>query len=149
MSEQSAWLSETQLHAWRQYIRASNILGQCLDAKLQRSAGMALYDYDVLVQLSERHPDPMRMSDLADGACQSRSRLTHTVKRLEQLGWVARERDEHDRRGVLCGITRRGLDKMEQTAPLHVQHVREHFFTYLEDDDVAALEQVFGKLPDV
>lgn len=124
-------------------------MGQRLDAKLQRAAGMALYDYDVLVQLSERHPNPMRMSDLADGACQSRSRLTHTVKRLEQLGWVARHRDSLDRRGVLCGITKRGLQKMEQTAPLHVEHVREYFFDFLDDDDVVALEQVFGKLPDL
>lgn len=142
------WLTDTQQFAWRRYLRGSNKLSQQLDAKLQRDAGMALYDYDIMVILSEHHPDPMRMSDLAYGACQSRSRLTHTVKRLEQLGWAVRERDPQDRRGVLCRITKRGMQKMRETAPLHVGHVQQHFFEHLDDEDVAALGRIFSRLPD-
>lgn len=148
MMTEPRWLSDSQQVAWRRYLRVSNRLGQQLDARLQRSAGMALYDYDVMVNLSEHHPEPMRMSDLAHEACQSRSRLTHTVKRLEELGWVTRERDPQDRRGVLCRITKRGLQKMHETAPLHVEHVHEHFFDHLSDDDVAAIGQIFSRLPD-
>ena len=50
------------------------------------------------------------MSDLARRANQSQSRLSHTVARLEERGWVRRERAADDGRGNLAVLTDAGWD---------------------------------------
>src|SRR3712207_6883169 len=47
--------------------------------------------YVVLAMLSEAPGRSRRMSDLARRANQSQSRLSHTVARLEERGWVDRK----------------------------------------------------------
>ena len=57
---------------------------------------------------------------------QSRSRLTHTAKRLEARGWVTREQCADDRRGVELVLTPVGLEAVDQIAKVHVQSVRDN-----------------------
>ena len=51
--------------------------------------GVSLTEYEILVRLSEREGRQMRMAQLADALAHSRSRVTHTVGRLEKAGLVA------------------------------------------------------------
>ena len=60
------------------------------------------------------------MSELADRAVNSRSRLTHTVTRMEERGLVRREACPDDGRGVLCLLTDAGFAALERAAPDHV-----------------------------
>ena len=61
-----------------------------LDDDLRRAFDLSLTEYEILVRLSERDGRQMRMAQLADALAHSRSRVTHTVARMEQAGLVAR-----------------------------------------------------------
>ena len=81
-----------------------------LDADLRRSFDISLAEYEILVRLSERPQRQLRMAQLADAMAHSRSRVTHTVKRMEHAGLVvARTTSAEDGRGVVCAMTDAGL----------------------------------------
>ena len=67
------------------------------------SADLSLTEYEILVRLSERDGRQMRMAQLADALAHSRSRVTHTVARMERAGLVKRG-------SVARGRPRRGRD---------------------------------------
>ena len=83
------WLSAAEQRTWRSWLAADRLLLDRLDRQLQDDAGMSHADYEILVHLSEADGDRMRMSELAERALFSRSRLSHAVSRLERLDWVA------------------------------------------------------------
>src|SRR3712207_7748032 len=74
--------------------------------------------------LSEAPGRSRRMSDLARRANQSQSRLSHTVARLEERGWVRREPSPEDGRGNVAVLTDAGWDVVRSVAPGHVEAVR-------------------------
>jgi DNA-binding MarR family transcriptional regulator len=76
--------------------------------------------------LSESANPRLRMSELAAMVVQSRSRLTHTAKRLEDRGWVVREQCSDDKRGVELVLTAGGLNAVRDIARVHVQSVRDN-----------------------
>ena len=61
-----------------------------LDDDLRRQHDLSLAEYEILVRLSEREGGQLRMAQLADALAHSRSRVTHTVKRMEDGGLVER-----------------------------------------------------------
>jgi DNA-binding MarR family transcriptional regulator len=79
------------------------------------------------------------MSDLARRANQSQSRLSHTVARLEERGWVRRERSADDGRGNLAVLTDAGWDVVATVAPGHVDAVREAMFAPLTPEQTRVL----------
>ncbi|WP_233496096.1 MarR family winged helix-turn-helix transcriptional regulator [Geodermatophilus sp. TF02-6] len=88
-----------------------------LDAQLQRDTGIPHAAYVVLAMLSEAPRRSRRMSDLTRRANQSQSRLSHTVARLEERGWVRRERSAEDDRGHVAVLTDAGWDVVRAVAP--------------------------------
>jgi DNA-binding MarR family transcriptional regulator len=133
------WLTAAEQRVWRDYLDVVRLLMERLNRQLVDESGMTLAEYEVLVQLSESPQRRMRMSEIADRVVNSRSRLTHTVNRLEQRGFVAREECEDDRRGVLCVLLDEGFDALAAAAPGHVEAVRSIVFDPLDPADVAAL----------
>src|SRR3954452_3953399 len=99
------WLSQEEQHTWRAFLGATRLLSAQLDRQLQRDAGMPLAYYEILVRLSEAPDRALRMSERADAADSSRSRLSHAVARLEETGWVVRESCATDRRGAYARLT--------------------------------------------
>lgn len=132
------WLSMDQQLVWRSYLDAVSRIDQHLDERL-RPFGLDLGEYEILVRLSESDGRRMRMSDLADAARQSRSRLTHTVSRMEKKGLILRTPCPDDRRGVIAQLTDAGVDLLTEAAPEHVASVRDVFIDVVDPDDFAAL----------
>jgi DNA-binding MarR family transcriptional regulator len=133
------WLDEDQQRTWRAWLSVSELLPRVLDAQLQRDAGLSHAAYVVLAMLSEAPDRSRRMSDLARRSNQSQSRLSHTVARLEERGWVRRERSADDGRGNLAVLTDAGWDVVRTLAPGHVDAVREALFAPLTPDQTRAL----------
>jgi DNA-binding MarR family transcriptional regulator len=134
------WLDERQQRTWRAWLAVTELLPRTLDAQLQRDAGLTHAAYIVLAMLSEAPDRSRRMSDLARTANQSQSRLSHTVARLEERGWVRRERAIEDRRGNLAVLTDAGWDVVQRVAPGHVVAVRESLFAALTPAQTEVLE---------
>src|SRR5690349_17027845 len=120
MSTQTRWLDPEEQRAWRSYLRASRLLDEELRRGLERH-GLSHPEYEILVRLSEAPGRVLRMSDLADDVVSSRSRLTHTVARLERDGLVARRASTCDGRGVECALTDRGFAVLSEAAHTHVE----------------------------
>jgi DNA-binding MarR family transcriptional regulator len=143
-------LTDEQQRTWRAWLTVSELLPRVLDAQLQRDAGISHAAYVVLAMLSEAPGRSRRMSDLARRANQSQSRLSHTVARLEERGWVRRERASDDGRGALAVLTDSGWDVVRSVAPGHVDAVREAMFGPLTPEQGRvlgeALEAVLDKL---
>ena len=144
------WLDEEQQRTWRAWLSVAELLPRVLDAQLQRDAGLTHAAYVVLAMLSEAPGRSRRMSDLARRANQSQSRLSHTVARLEERGWVRRERAADDGRGNLAVLTDAGYEVVVAVAPGHVDAVRESVFGPLTAEQTGvlreALEAIVEKL---
>jgi DNA-binding MarR family transcriptional regulator len=132
------WLDEDEQKAWRSYVRATRLV----DLALQRDLachGFSHDEYEILVTLSERPGRSARMSELAESVVNSRSRLTHTVGRLESRGYVRRTASPDDRRGVVCAMTSEGFDALEVAAKSHVSGVRENLLNQMTREQFLAL----------
>lgn len=139
MSEQEVrWLTPSQQVTWRNWLNAVAWINEQLNADL-RPHCLDLNEYEVLVVLSESPGHCIRMSQLADGANQSRSRLTHTVNRMEADGLIVRETATRDRRGVVARLTDKGLRLLEGAAPDHVASVRRVLIDPIDENDWEAL----------
>jgi len=138
-STEVRWLSPEQQVHWRAFLTGSAIVTAALSAQLEAEAGMSLSEYEVLVRLSESENHTLRMSQLADGLVHSRSRLTHTVRRMEERGLVERLACEGDGRGVNCHMTSHGFETLVAAAPGHVAAVRRVLVDALTPQQFAAL----------
>ncbi|HEY9293347.1 MAG TPA: MarR family transcriptional regulator [Microlunatus sp.] len=144
----TSWLTGTEQRIWRTYLLGAAELLERLDSGL-RPYGLTLNEYSILVCLSESTDRRLRMSELADAVHQSRSRLTHTITRMEQSGRVRRTTCGADRRGVWAELTDTGAELLNQAAPAHVASVRRHFVDAGAAEDFAALGRVFDAVLDV
>jgi DNA-binding MarR family transcriptional regulator len=142
------WLDADQQHSWRALMMGMTLLLDRLDEDLEREFGISLTEYEVLVRLSERPERRMRMAQLADAMAHSRSRVTHTVARMEKAGYIARNASPEDGRGVVAELTATGLELLQQAAPRHVEGVRRNLVDLVPAEDFAALGRVFDGVAD-
>jgi DNA-binding MarR family transcriptional regulator len=131
--------------AWRRYIVASRRLLEALDSDLAGHE-LSMPDYEILAQLSDAPDRRMRMSELADVAMLSRSRLSHRMKVMEKAGWVRREACPIDKRGFFAVMTTKGWKAIEAAAPDHVESVRRRFVDLLSKDDQHVLAEIFSRV---
>ena len=142
------WLDAEQQHSWRALMMGMTLLMDRLDEDLRREFSISLNEYEVLVRLSERSGREMRMAQLADAMAHSRSRVTHTVARMEKSGYLVRGTTPEDGRGVVATMTDQGYELLVAAAPRHVESVRRNLVDLVEPGDLAALGRVFDTVSD-
>ena len=133
------------MKAWRGYIIASRRLLEALDLDLDAHE-LSMADYEILAQLSDAPDRSMRMSELADVAMLSRSRLSHRMKVMEKAGWVKREPCADDKRGYFAIMTPKGWKAIVAAAPDHVESVRSRFVDHLTKSDQVAIAEIFERV---
>ncbi|MEV0351734.1 MarR family transcriptional regulator [Nonomuraea sp. NPDC050680] len=136
------WLDDDEQRTWRDFLTATQLVNEALDRQLQREAGMPHTYYMILVALSEAPERSMRMSELANRAQSSQSRLSHAVARLEERGWVRRRPCEADRRGSFAALTDEGFAALAAAAPGHVAEVRRSLFDILTPEQLGQLAEI-------
>ena len=142
------WLDQPQQRAWRAFIMGQTLLLERLDRELRNAHTISLTEYEVLVRLSEQPQGKLRMALLADAMRHSRSRVTHTISRMEKCGWVKRCAADDDGRGVDAVMTKAGRAVLEEAAPTHVTGVREHLIDLASAEDIAAMGRIFDAVSD-
>lgn len=140
------WLSGDEQRVWRALIRGSASLLDQLDRHLRLNFDLTLAEYEILYRLSEAPRFRIRMADLAACVSHSRSRLSHTVTRLQRDGLAEREHCADDGRGVFAVLTETGLARLRAAAGDHVNEVRRLVFDVAEPADLAAAGRVFESL---
>ena len=142
------WLDSEQQLTWRAFIMGSELLQHELDHELREEHDISFSEYEILVRLSETEEGRMRMAVLADSMCHSRSRVTHTVARMERAGLVQRMASNSDGRGIEAVMTEEGRRVLDAAAPTHVRGVRAHLVDLATPEDFAALGRIFNALSD-
>jgi DNA-binding MarR family transcriptional regulator len=132
-------LNAEQLREWASLMALVSMLPARLDAQLSRDAGLNLFEYHVLVELSEAPGRKQAMSELALHARGSLSRLSHAVSRLETAGWLQRLSRRGAGRRTEVQLTDAGVAKLEQSAPGHVGEARRLVIDTLTDAELAGL----------
>lgn len=140
------WLTPDEQSVWRAFLDVSRLMTEQMNRQLSEESRMSLPEYEILVALSEAPDRRLRMSELADRVLSSRSRITHTVGRMEERGHVNREACADDGRGVLCVLTDAGFTVLEAAAPAHVEGVRSAMFDPLSAGDVEGLGVALRKI---
>ena len=139
VAREVVWLTTEQQAHWRSFRQGVARLLGALEHELEAQSGLSTHEYEVLVRLSEAPGRTLRMAQLADNVAHSRSRLTHTIRRMEESGLVARVPCESDARGVNATMTDKGWETLVAAAPGHVQSVRDHLVDVLTPEQFAAL----------
>jgi DNA-binding MarR family transcriptional regulator len=145
-TSRSRWLDDQEQAVWRALLRVHLRVPARLDEDLQREHGIALADYDVLVQLSEAPGTSLRMAELAGLIQLSPSGLTRRIDRLARRGLVSREACTSDGRGSFAVLTPAGLATIEEAAPTHVAGVRAYVFDTLDRPGLARLADALARI---
>ena len=128
MTGSPRWLDDEQQAVWQDLLTVVIALPTLLDRQLERDAGISNFEYGVLARLSMTDGLTMRLSDLAEQCNCTLPRLSKVMVRFEQREWVTRCPDPDNGRYTLATLTDAGLRKVVDSAPGHVQQVRESVF---------------------
>jgi DNA-binding MarR family transcriptional regulator len=140
--EATPWLDEQERAGWLGVAALLLRLPAALDSQLEQDAGLTLFEYIVMARLSEQPSRRMHMSALAALANGSRSRLSHTVRRLAARGYMKRRPDPDDGRYTEAILTDAGYDLVVRAAPGHVALVRRLFIDVVDRRQLADLAEL-------
>ena len=94
-----------------------------IETDLQARVGLPPTWYEVLDQLAEAPGKKLRLRDLSDNLQISRSGVTRLVDRIEGAGFLVREPDGQDRRGVWAVLTRAGRGAITRAASTYANGI--------------------------
>lgn len=136
------WLGKSELAAWVRVVALMELLPAGLDSQLRRDADLTNFEYYVLAMLSDSAERTLRMTELAAQTNATLPRLSHVVRRLESRDLIERLPSEQDRRATNVRLTETGHSKLVDTAPRHVDYVREHVIDALSTEQVDQLRDI-------
>lgn len=140
------WLSSGQQTMWRAFLGGTTVLLERLERDLRTEHGLSMGEYEILVRLSESPGQAVRMAALAEEVSHSRSRMTHTISRLETAGLVSRGHCSDDGRGVSAALTSHGFEVLTQAAHTHVSGVRSYLLDQISDEEFSVLGNVMERV---
>jgi DNA-binding MarR family transcriptional regulator len=139
-------LNESEEAFWRALMRIVLSLPRRLDADLVRNVGISANEYTTLMCLSEAEGRELRMTDLANAAALSGSRMTRLVDDLQSRGLVTKRTSAEDARGNVAKLTPAGLAKLKQAWPVHLASVRERVFDHVDARTVTQAAKALGEI---
>ena len=131
------------------FFRSIRLLAQCYQAFEQLSAAdvrrssLTPSQFDIIATLG--NTDGMTFRELGDKTLITKGTLTGVVDRLEAKGLVTRVTLADDRRCTIVRLTAAGQREFEQVFLPHVEHCRQPFLHYT-DEDLTRLEQELSRL---
>jgi DNA-binding MarR family transcriptional regulator len=135
-----------QVAAWRSFLRAHAAVTRVLGRELEAETSLPLSWYDVLLQLAEAPKHRLRMAQLAENVLLSRSGLTRLVDRLEDEGLVRREPSPGDARGTYTVLTRSGMRRLREAAPIHLAGIQRTWLAHFSEDELRTLADLLGRV---
>jgi len=118
-----------------------------MDAELQRTSGLTLRDYEVLLYLFHAPDQGLRMSELADRVLLTPSGITRLVQGLEESCYIVREACTKDLRVSYARLSDDGRDRFAQMREGHLNYVHELFTGRFTSEELSTLELLLAKLP--
>jgi DNA-binding MarR family transcriptional regulator len=139
--------ADLAVDAWARLLRAHSVTTRTLSADLVAEHGLTLNDYEALLLLSRADEGRMRRVDLAEGLLLTASGVTRLLDGLEAAGLVERASCATDRRVVYAVLTEAGRERLRAASESHLAGIRALFESRLDDDELARLAALLGRLP--
>ncbi len=142
-------LSPERAQAFLGLVRAGDLLARKLDSELQVEHAISLRGFEVLLFLAVFAPEGrLRVTELADQAPLSQSRVSRLVAELETRGLVTRSAAEDDARGVEVSITEAGRQRFLEAQKTHLEGLETRLFSRLTAEEVRELARITTKILD-
>ena len=143
--DSTSWRDDDLVVAWSGLLRLHAQLVPLIDGELQRSMGMPLSWYDVLLELNSAPHRRIRMLDLGDAVVLSRSRVSRIVDELEEAGYVKRVSNPDDRRSAFAELTSAGRSAFRKAAPVYLDSIRRHLGHRITGRDATELRRILDR----
>jgi DNA-binding MarR family transcriptional regulator len=140
-------LDPAELGAYFVLTEAASLLQHQVEQQLQAEGGLSYVQFQLLARLADA-PDPLTMTQLADGVVYSRSGLTYQAGLLEKAGLIARGPAPDDDRSTLVTVTDEGRALVGRVLPGHVEVVRRLLFDPLAQDELHQLGAIMTRVRD-
>lgn len=144
--DRPARFSNTEAEVWIGLLETHKRLTRAVNVELETEHGVSLSALELLARLSVADNRVLRLTDLADRAGLSLSRVSRLVDALEARGLVERRCCPEDRRARNAGLTAAGADLLEAAQATHAASVQAQFFARVEPAELTALATVFERL---
>jgi DNA-binding MarR family transcriptional regulator len=135
------------LQAWARLMRAQATTKRELVAALQEQHDLSMSGYEALYVLSRAEGRRLKRVDLAERLVLTPSGVTRLLEGLEAAGLVEKVACETDLRVSYAQLTDAGFEKLEQASCGHTGSIRSLFEEHLDEDEIATLAELLGKLP--
>jgi DNA-binding MarR family transcriptional regulator len=143
------YLTPVRAGAFLGLVRAGSVLADQLSGELEAEHRLTLREFEVLLFLAVFASEgTLRMSQLAEQAPLSQSRMSRLVDQLETCGLVERAPDNQDRRGVTVAITPKGIEKFTAAQETHLAGLERLLFSHLTDREIQQLAKITEKIVD-
>lgn len=141
--------SDEQRDAWGGFHAVYSRVVKELEHELGARHGIGISGYKLLARLARSEEGHgLRMSELADDALLSPSRVSRLVDDLVASGYVERRSCPDDSRVVWATITPAGLEHLAEVHETYVAAVERGFFDQLSEREVKTLARVWSRLTD-
>lgn len=132
--------------AWGALLQTHAALVPELDRSLRSHSGLPLAWYGVLLELSAADDGRLRMSELAERAVLSRTRISRVVDELVRARLVAKEPNPVDARSTYAVITTEGRQRFEASAPHYLAQIEQRFAAGLTDDELRTIARALRRV---
>jgi DNA-binding MarR family transcriptional regulator len=143
----SKQLSPTAVQAFIRLLQGHAAATRELSADLVRDHGLTINDYEALLRLSRADDRRLKRVELAETLVLTPSGVTRLLDGLERAGYVEKGSCDSDARVTYAVLTDAGLDKLREASTSHVAQIRTFFEQRFDDDELATLSDLLGRLP--
>ena len=132
--------------AWELYFTTTARLTERIEAALKCQSGLSMPEYSVLLMTDRAGEAGIRPSVLAHKVVFSRSRLTHTMKRLESRDLISRRPCQGDGRGGLVFLTDAGKRLFDEAAIVQRDVIRRLFLNEITPEEIDMLTGLLSRV---
>ena len=132
--------------AWELYFTTTARLTERIEAALKCQSGLSMPEYSVLLMTDRAGEAGIRPSVLAHKVVFSRSRLTHTMKRLESRDLISRRPCQGDGRGGLVFLTDAGKRLFDEAAIVQRDVISRLFLNEITPEEIDMLTGLFSRV---
>ncbi len=132
--------------AWELYFTTTARLTERIEVALKCQSGLSMPEYSVLLMTDRAGEAGIRPSVLAHKVVFSRSRLTHTMKRLESRDLISRRPCQGDGRGGLVFLTDAGKRLFDEAAIVQRDVIRRLFLNEITPEEIDMLTGLFSRV---
>ena len=149
MSSQVLTTQPVELAAFARLMRAQTILRRELETEVLTPRGLTFNDFEALLHLGRADDKRLRRIDLAELLMLSPSGVTRLLDGLVDTGMIENVHCADDARVTWAKLTEEGARMLECVGANHTNVMRSLFQGSLDEDEVAQLSELLGKLPGV